>query len=67
METQKELVRLVLQAKAGRQVELKDLAKTVAEWLSSSTEELKTAGLQLVEESRGSVKRSYEVFNQVFR
>lgn len=66
METQQDLVRLVLQAKAGCQVELSGLARVVQTLLSSSTKELKNGGSLLAEESRGAVEKSYKIVKQLW-
>jgi 3-deoxy-D-manno-octulosonic-acid transferase len=61
MESQPQLVHLVLQAQAGKQVTLDTLASTVQEMLLHPSETMKQAGLKLARDNHGAVQRTYEV------
>ena len=64
MESQKDLVDLVLQGHAGKQVALKELASTVASLLNHPLHEMGQAGLKLAKESQGAVQRTYDVLQR---
>jgi len=65
MESQPQLVHLVLQAEAGKQVTLDTLASTVQEMLLHPSEAMKQAGLKLARDNQGAVQRTYEVVQRL--
>jgi len=60
MESQHDLVDLVVSAGAGRQVELDNLASQVCEILSNPSTQMHTAGLKLAQEMYGSTDRTWD-------
>ncbi len=59
MESQKDLVDLIVHSGAGKQVSLEAIAATVDSMLRHPPEEMRQAGLQLAKEVHGAVNRSY--------
>jgi 3-deoxy-D-manno-octulosonic-acid transferase len=60
METQKDLVEVVVQGGAGKQVSLQDLTKAVEEMLAHPNLQMKQAGLKLAEEVHGATQRTWK-------
>ncbi|MBS0616106.1 MAG: 3-deoxy-D-manno-octulosonic acid transferase [Verrucomicrobia bacterium] len=65
MQTQKELVDLVLRANAGRQVPIEELKSVVAEFLKNPPTAMTKAGQELARKSQGATKRTLEAFKWV--
>lgn len=59
METQKDLVDIVIQGGAGRQVALSEITSTVEEMLTHPPLAMKQAGLKLAEEVHGATQRTW--------
>ena len=60
METQRDLVDVVVHSGAGKQVPLSHLTSTVAEMLKNPPLEMKKAGLKLAEEVQGATGRTFK-------
>ncbi len=61
MESQKDLVEIVTQSGAGRQVSLVELPAALEEWLTSPSSERREAGLKLAHEMQGATTRTLEI------
>lgn len=66
MESQRDLVNIVLQAGAGKQVTLNHLAGETAEMLRHPPQEMKQAGQKLSEEVHGSTVRTWAAIKNLF-
>jgi 3-deoxy-D-manno-octulosonic-acid transferase len=66
MESQHDLVDIVLQAGAGKQVTLGQLTQTTAEMLRHPPLEMKKAGQKLAEEVHGSTVRTWAAIKSLF-
>ncbi len=60
METQKDLVEVVVQGGAGKQVALQELTSTVEQMLAYPDAQMKQAGLKLAEEVHGATQRTWK-------
>jgi 3-deoxy-D-manno-octulosonic-acid transferase len=60
MHTQKDLTQLILQAEAGVEVTLDQLASTVYKYLQNPPLDMRQAGLQLAKEIHGATDRTWE-------
>jgi 3-deoxy-D-manno-octulosonic-acid transferase len=60
METQKDLVEIVTQGGAGRQVPLAEVTSTLEQMLTHPPLEMKQAGLKLAEEVHGATQRTWK-------
>lgn len=66
MYSQKDLVDIVTQAGAGRQVTLDTLETTLNEFLAYPSEAMRRSGLQLAEEMHGATTRTLEALSKTF-
>ncbi|HEX2579997.1 MAG TPA: 3-deoxy-D-manno-octulosonic acid transferase [Rhabdochlamydiaceae bacterium] len=66
METQKDLVDIVVHGGAGKQVPLSSLASTLEHMLKTPPLEMKKAGLKLAEEVHGATDRTWKSLQTIF-
>lgn len=66
METQKDLVDVVVHGGAGKQVPLASLTSTLEQMLRSPPLEMKQAGLKLAEEVQGATDRTWKSLQTIF-
>lgn len=66
METQKDLVDIVVHSGAGKQVPLSGLASTLEQMLKTPPHEMKKAGLKLAEEVQGATERTWKSLQTIF-
>ncbi len=66
METQKDLVDVVVHGGAGKQVPLASLTSTLEEMLKTPPLEMKQAGLKLAEEVHGATERTWKSLQTIF-
>lgn len=66
METQKDLVDVVVHGGAGKQVPLDQLTSTLEEMLKTPSLEMKQAGLKLAEEVQGATERTWKSLQTIF-